>query len=156
MPKKSRLPRIIVYIVLSIVITMMSVRTGMAEEPVMRLYFLVPFSIETFTPVTMENIGIQFGREVWFMEDRPFIMELVTMLKSHPTKKEIAAKGIRLKVDLGPVRGMYFVDKEGTVLKRDSKTTFQLSVEELERLERKLESFIGVVDVKAYRGHQEK
>jgi hypothetical protein len=137
-----------------IVATLMPVSETIGEEPFMRLYFVVPFSIETYTPVTMENIGTEFGRTILLMEERGFTLELVTMLESHPTNKEILANGIRLKADLGDLGATYFVDKEGTVLKKGSGATFQLSADELARLEKQLEPLIGVVDVESYRRHK--
>jgi hypothetical protein len=111
-------------------------------------------SIETYTPVTMENIGTEFGRTILLMEEHGFTLELVTMLESHPANKEILANGIRLKADLGDLGATYFVDKEGTVLKKGTGATFQLSTDEFARLEKQLESLIGVVDVESYRRHK--
>ena len=141
-------------VALSIVITLMNVRESRGDEPIMRLYFLVPFAIETYTPVTMENIGTEFGHTIFFMEKHRFEQELVTVLESHPTKGQVFAKGIRLKAELGHLGSMYFVDKEGTVLKKDNGATFQLSGKELEWLEKQLESFVGVIDVNAYRKYK--
>lgn len=148
------LARVIACLTCTIVTCVMPVSETIGEEPFMRLYFVVPLSIETYTPVTMENIGIEFGRTILLMEEHGFTLELVTMLESHPTNKEILANGIRLKADLGDLGTTYFVDKEGTVLKKGTGATFLLSADEVARLEKQLESLIGVVDVESYRRHK--
>jgi len=132
----------------------MPVNQSVGDEPFLRLYFVIPFSIETFTPVTMENVGTEFGRTILMMEERGFTLELVTLLESHPIKKDILTNSIRLKADLGELGATYFVDKAGTVLKKDSGATFQLPADELARLEKQLESLIGVVDVESYRRYK--
>jgi len=137
-------------ILLSLVIFVGSVvaaRRAMADEPLLRLYF-VPFAIETYIPITTANIE-EHGNTIWFLEAHPFIPKLSAALKSRPTKRQILSNGIRLKADLGPSAGVFFVDRNGTVLNEQSGATFVLLPKELERLEKEIRYFIGVVDVKA-------
>lgn len=137
---------------LSIIINLINPKEVMADKALMRLYFVVPFSIETYLPITMENIEDQ-GYAIWFMEKHQFISELLNILKSHPTNtnKQIHPKGIRLKVDFGELEGVFFVDRNGVILQKDTNATFSLSENELEYLQKQLQYFIGVVDIKAFK-----
>jgi len=123
-------------------------RKTMAGEPILRLYFL-PFSIETYLPVTAANIE-EHGHAIWFMEEHPFISKLRSMLQAHPAKSEILSKGIRLKADFRIPKAVFLVDRNGTVQRKDSGATFRLEQREVDQLEQEIRYFFGIVDVKAF------
>ena len=77
-------------VLLSLVIFVGSVaaRRAMADEPLLRLYF-VPFA----------NIE-EHGYTIWFLEVHPFIPKLTATLKSRPTKRQILSNGIRLEKEI--------------------------------------------------------
>jgi hypothetical protein len=145
-----RIPVIILIIGLSILSVLMTSSGVRADKPLMRLFFVVPFSIETYVPITIQNIEEQ-GHTIWFMEEQPFISELLNMLKSRPTKRQILTKGVRLKADFGESGSVFFIDRNGSILQQNTGATFNLSAEQLEQLQRQLHYFIGVVDVKAFK-----
>ena len=143
-------PSIIFIVGLGILGVLMNSNSVRADKPLARLYFVVPFSIETFVPITMQNIE-EHGDTIWFMQEHPFVSELLNVLKSHPTKGQILSKGIRLKADFGESGGVFFVDRNGMVWQQDTGSTFSLSAEKVEQLQKQLQYFMGVVDIKALR-----
>ncbi len=123
-----------------------------AGGPIMKLDF-VPFSIETYIPITMENID-EGSYTLWFFERNQFVSEFLKDIKLHPSKRKIMPNLIRVKADFGPEEGIFYVDQNGTVLNPVTGSTFQLSKREMRKIERKVSDLIGVVDVKAARkGH---
>jgi hypothetical protein len=138
----------------------------MADEPRLRLYFLIPFAIETYIAVTADNIE-DHGYNIWFVgdhkfvpwllrllqsEDHKFVPWLLRLLQLRPKSPTIISKGIRLKADFGKTGGVFFIDRDGTVMQQQSGATFSLSAGELRELEKRLEDFPGVVDVRAFKG----
>lgn len=127
----------------------------MVSEPLLKLYFVIPFSIETYAPITMENIE-EDSRLLLFMQEHKFVSELERILQLHQTKRKILSDGIRLKAVFGKSKSVFFVDRNGIVLNQDSGTTFRLTAQELESLEKRLESFRGIIDVTAYQEYKKK
>ncbi len=123
----------------------------MTAEPIAKLYFVVPFSIETYIPITIESIEEGAAHHVVFMNPHSFVEKLPGVLQSHPTNKTLNLKGIRLKFKLYDSESVFWVDREGVVGREGSNTNYLLTGEELASLEQELKSFIGVVDVKAYK-----
>ena len=120
----------------------------MASEPLLKLYFVVPFSIETYLPITKDNIHEQ-GSSIWFLEKHAFVSKLRTTLQSRAAKRQVLPGHIRLKADFRQSPEVFFVDQKGTVLNEKTGATFALTAEQVSQLERELEGFKGVVDVKA-------
>jgi len=120
----------------------------MTSEPLLKLHFLVPFSIETYVPITKDNIDEQ-GAAIWFLEKHGFVPRLRTTLQSRAAKRQLLRGHIRLKADFGQSGEIFFVDQKGTVLNEKTGATFVLTAEQVSQLERELEGFKGVVDVKA-------
>lgn len=140
---------IILLVCLSIIGNLMNSSEAKINKPRMRLYYVIPFTIETYIPITKENVE-ENSYTIWFMEEHQFISELLTILKARPKKAEILLKGIRLKVDFGELGGVFFVDRNGIVLHEGTKATFSVSTDEIEQLEQRLQYFVGIVDIKAF------
>ena len=141
--------RIVLVLVVGILFLSESIIAGraMADEPQLRLNF-IPFAIETYVPITMANID-EHGHRIWFLERNPFIPKLLATLKKTPARGQILRDGLRLKADFGGAAGVYFVDRNGTVLHDGSGAAFVLTKEQMKRLEREIQDFVGVVDVNA-------
>ena len=121
--------------------------------PLMRIYFM-PFADQTAVPVTKENIEemgvyrIVLGRtrdRSPLEADPVLVTRLPPLLRAHPTVQKVREHFIRLKVDAGGTA--YYVDNKGTVLESTSGRTFQLTKEEMRRLEKDIVNLRGVVDV---------
>jgi len=120
-----------------------------SPEPEMRLYYIIPFDVETYVGITEHNIEEE-GRTVQFMFKNPFVQEVVRLLEAHPVTTSHLG-WIRVKADLRPRGDVYLVDRDGVVLKKGSNTTFRLTRDEIKDLEGKLRNLIGVVDMEAYK-----
>ncbi len=122
---------------------------GMPKEIPTRLHYVVPFSIETYIPITVENIEAD-SYEVWLMGNHKIVNKLTQALQLRPSRKTFHEKEIRLKADFGGSLGIFFLDKEGVVLRKRDGERFELASKELTDVEQLLHEMIGVVDVKAY------
>lgn len=122
---------------------------AMSKDLHATLHFVTPFSIETYVPTTMENIEHD-SYQVWIMKEHKAAKELLQALQLTPSRKVIHEKEIRLKADFGGSGGIFFLDKEGIILRRKDGLHFELSKKQLEYAERLLIDMVGVVDVKAY------
>lgn len=120
----------------------------------MRVYF-IPFTSETYIPITMANIESNSSYAIWFAKQtppsltarHPLIDRFERLLRSRPSAAKIATHFIRLKVVLPT--GTFYVDQGGTVLERGSGRTFQLSEEQMQQFEREIVYLDGVIDVTA-------
>ena len=131
-----------------LLVALLAPASSTAEAPPLKLSF-IPFEIETIVPITSENIGEQ-GRTFLFQGQHAFIPKLRAALLSRQAKGQILVKGIRLRADFGPATGVILVDRNGVVLEVTRNVTFQLPREAMRRIERDIEGFIGVVDLRAY------
>jgi hypothetical protein len=122
---------------------------GMPKEIPTKLHFVVPFSIETYMPMTMENIETD-SYEVWIAADHKIVNKLNQTLQLRPSRKTFHEKEIRLKADFGSSLSIFFLDKEGVVLRKLDGERFELTNKELEHVEQLLQEMIGVVDIKAH------
>lgn len=125
-----------------------SEKGALSSEPVMRLFFIVPFEIETYSGITEHNIEEE-GRAVWFMFSTPFIQELVSLLEANPSKMP-NLNWIRVKVELTQSGEIYLVDRDGAVMKKSSGTTFRMNPAQVKSLEKRLADLVGAVDLKAH------
>jgi hypothetical protein len=132
---------------------LMTAVASASDKPILRLYFVLPFDVETYIPITPDNIE-EHGRTIWFMQEHPLISELLSILQSHPSSRQLSRKATRLKADFG-TSGVFLIDRNGTILKQDTGATFRLLRKEMEQLEHRVLNFIGVVDVKAARSAKE-
>ncbi len=126
-----------------------SVVATTSKEPVMRLYYVMTFNVETYIGITEDNIQKQ-GHTVWFMWRNPFMQELVGILESHPAKAS-RLNWIRVKADLRPGGDVYLVDRDGLVLKKSTGTIFRLTSEQMRDLEKRLKNLVGVVEMEAHK-----
>jgi hypothetical protein len=122
---------------------------GMPKEMPTRLHYVVPFSIETYVPITVENIEAD-SYEVWLMDNHKIVKKLTQALQLRLSRKTFHEKEIRLKADFGGSLGIFFLDREGVVLRKLDGERFELTNKELEHIEQLLQEMIGVVDIKAY------
>lgn len=122
---------------------------AMSKDLHTTLHFVMPFSIETYIPITMESVEND-SYEVWIMKDHKAAKELIQALQLRPSHKAIHEKEIRFKADFGSSGGIFFLDKEGIVLRKNDGLHFELSEKQLEHVEHLLQDMIGVVDVRAY------
>lgn len=126
-----------------------------AERPIVisRLYF-IPFDVTTFVPVTQGNIEEAATFEINLIGPErnggphPFVMSLRAMIKARAAKAQLNDLAVRLKLVLE--NETYYVDAAGGVLEMSSKQTFRLPKTDLERIEKSIEGFSGVVDMKAF------
>jgi hypothetical protein len=118
-----------------------------------RLYF-IPFEVTTFVPVTPGNIEEAATFEINLVGPEgnggphPFVMSLRAMIKARAAKAQLNDLAVRLKLVLEDET--YYVDAAGGVLEMSSKRTFRLQRTELRRIEKSIEGFSGVVDMKAF------
>ncbi|MGH9429573.1 MAG: hypothetical protein ACRD2L_25085 [Terriglobia bacterium] len=119
----------------------------------MRLYFGT-FEVETFIPITKDNIeqathAISFVAREQFLGEHPFISQLRTLLESHPSPGKLATLAIRVKADFRPRGDIYYVDIDGVVQKESTGQMFLLTEEEKKDLEKRMNYFVGVIDLRA-------
>ena len=113
------------------------------KEPFSKLYF-IEFKVQTYFPVTMEDVEKQSGFIFYFYKKNPLLIEIREILGNRSTVKTIDNKCIRLKIIYSEEK--YFVDCNGVVLK-NGKTTFLLNDSEMKRLEKLILNLNGVVDI---------
>lgn len=124
-----------------------------ADKVLMKLYF-IPFEIQTYLPVTMEDIENKSSKRIWFSGDHAFCTWIQEALQSKRIDAKIDSNNIRLKVEIVDknnfVRSIYYVDSKGKVLK-DGKKTFLLSEAVMKKIAEDIRYFSGVVDINASR-----
>ena len=127
---------------------------GAERSPVIsRIYFL-PFDVTTFVPVTRRNIEEAATLEINLVGPEgnggphPFVKSLRAMIKVRASEAPLNDLAVRLKLVLEDET--YYVDAAGGVLEASSKRTFRLLKTELRHIEQSIESFSGVVDMKAF------
>jgi hypothetical protein len=125
--------------------------TNNKGRPSMKIYF-VPFEIETYVPITMNDIESKSKYEIWFYGEHAFCNKIQRLLESNKTNAKIDNKVIRLKVEIFKNEGIiaYYVDQEGVVVK-NKEETFYLSKDKLKTIEKEILYFSGVVDIKTSR-----
>jgi len=121
---------------------------AMSSEPVVRMYFIVPFGTETYVGIDEDNIE-EYGRSVLFMYERPFIHELINMLESRPISAP-HLNWIRVKMVLVKTGEVYLIDRDGLVRKKSNKALFRLIPEQVKQIEDQLARLVGVVDLEAF------
>ena len=118
-----------------------------------RLYF-IPFDTTTFVPVTPRNIEEAATFELSLIGPErdtgphPFIKSLRAMLRSRAVRTQLNDLAVRLKLVFEGET--YYVDAAGGVLESTSTRTFRLQNTELRHIEKSIESFSGVIDMKAF------
>lgn len=113
------------------------------------LHFVIPFSKETYVPITMENIESD-SHEVWMAKDHGVVTNLLQAFQSTRSRKPINEKAIRFKADFGTLGGTFYIDRYGIVLRKKDGARFELSEKQLLHLEQDLKGMVGIVDVKTY------
>lgn len=119
------------------------------EEPFLKLYF-VPFSIETYLPITRETL--EQSDPIVFMQEHKFISDLLTLLQSHPTGDKAKIEKFRhprLKAVFGKHGAVYFVGQAGTAIREQDGMLFKINKREMDMLEKQIEYFKGVADMNA-------
>lgn len=122
---------------------------AMSKEERVILHFVTPFSIETYIPITMGSIEND-AHKVWIMKEHGVVTDLLRTFQSTKTLKSINEKAIRLKADFGSREGIFFLDRNGIVLRKNDGQHFEMSEQQLMHAEHVLQELVGVVDVKAY------
>lgn len=141
--------RITAGLILAVILSLAVESDGMSKDMPAMLHFVVPFSIETYMPITMENIEAD-SSDVWIMKDHDAAKKLMQILQAKPSFKALHEKEIRLKANFGSSTGVFFLDKDGVVFRKDDGQHFELSGKELEQVEHLLEQMMGIVDIRAY------
>lgn len=141
----------IAYSLLAMVISMATMGNAMSKDLHATLHFVIPFSIETYVPITMDNIESD-SNEVWMAKDHGVVTDLLKAFQSTRSRKPINEKAMRFKADFGTLEGVFYVDRYGIVLRKKDGARFELSEKQLLHLEQNLQGMVGVVDVKAYDG----
>ena len=118
-------------------------------KTMMQIYF-IPFSIETYVPITINDIVDKSLYVIWFTKDHPLIPYFQRTLQMSPTKRKLDDRVIRMKVEFG--QNTFFVDKEGGVLNKESGKSYRLSKKQLDEIENKILYFSGAIDVNATKG----
>jgi len=127
---------------------------GAGRSPVIGRVYFIPFDVTTFVPVTMGNIEEAATFEISLVgpegnsEPHQFIKSLRAMIQARAAKAPLNDLAVRLKLVLAAET--YYIDAAGGVLEVSSKRTFLLQKTELRRIERSIEGFSGVVDMKAF------
>ena len=123
------------------------------NEVTMRIYF-IPFGTRFFVPVGIGDIEKRSHINLWFIrrgpilsEEHPFVQKLSQVLQSQRGTAEIDHQGIRLKVEFGT--DTFYADNAGAIRKQNTGEKFWLSLVQLDSLEKEIEYFAGVVDIKA-------
>jgi hypothetical protein len=80
--------------------------------------------------------------------DHLFIKQLHDLLERTSSEVEIDNHFIRLKVDFVQSQAVYHVDNKGAVKRHDGKL-FHLGQNEMDEIEKLIQSFAGVVDMRA-------
>lgn len=126
------------------------------HEPVLRLYFAIPFAIETFAPITEKSLEEE-GRSIWFMFPHKFVHDLKSLLEAHPIllKEEFYDGTLRVLAVIPDSGDRYLVNKRGVVLKKNTGELFELSRDDIIELEVRLNSLRGIVDVTVYDAYKQ-
>lgn len=115
----------------------------------MKVYFL-PFTIETYVPVTIDNIKTDSSNKIWFSYTHMFHKYMQEILEKNKGKTKINKLAIRMKVEFvnknNFIYAQYYVDRDGKVLKNNGET-FLLSQMMMREIEEKIAYFSGVVDI---------
>jgi len=141
--------KILVSALLAVIASMNVEGVAMSEDARAALYFVTPFSIETYMPITMDNIEDN-SHKVWIATDHRFVTEILQTFQLKPSRKVVDEKEIRFKADFGKLGGLLFFDKRGIVLRKTDGQHCELSGKQLEHIEHLLQEMVGVVDVRAY------
>jgi hypothetical protein len=136
-------------LVLFVSIGLIGEGTAMSREEHVTVHFITPFAIETYVPSTIESIAHE-SFEVWLTRDHKTVKELQRVLQLKQSLKQIHKKEIRLRADFGNAGGIFYLDREGIILRTTDGSHFELSQEQLAQVENLLDRMVGVVDVKAY------
>ncbi len=139
--------RIVLFSTVMFYMLLPGAKTAMTAEILMKIYF-IPFTIETYTPVTQNNIEEKSLHAIWFTQPNPFIGRLHSLLQSSPTQEKVDDRVIRLKVEFVKEREVFYVDQDGIGTK-DSKKYYKLSKKVQDEVEKAILYFSGVIDIKA-------
>lgn len=117
-------------------------------KPALKIYY-VPFRVETFVPITTEDIEAQSDLVIWIYDNDPLVSEIISLFKGEKPSKEIrdvpvGHLNIRLKIENLNDGTAYFVDKGG-ILQTNKGDRFLLSPSQIEKIEAKITSLRGVV-----------
>lgn len=118
------------------------------SSPSMKLSFL-EFKTIGYDIFTMEDIENVPAYKIQFYMEHVFVKDIQAFLERKKLEAQIDDKQIRLKVEIskGSDGTIYYVDRNGVVLK-DGNETFLLGEEDMQRLEKNIIYFHGVVDLR--------
>ena len=136
-------------LLLVIVASMATIGNAMSKDLHATLHFSVPFSIETYVPITMDNIESD-SHEVWMANEHGVLADLLRTFQSTRSRKPINEKAIRCKANFGSLGGIFYIDRNGIVLRKKDGAHFELSEKQVLHIEQILQGMVGIVDVKAY------
>ena len=108
--------------------------------------YLIPFRIETYVPVTMDDIEAKSHYAIAFMKSHRLVTDLRRWLTQNPSTRLIDNRVIRLKVQFESE--VFFVDQDGVVFLQTRGSHFLLSEEQRQKIETEVQQFSGVVDLK--------
>jgi hypothetical protein len=128
---------------------MATMGNAMSKDLYATLHFVVPFSIDTYVPITMDNIESD-SYEVWMANEHGVEADLLRAFQSTRSRKSINEKAIRCKMDFGSRGGVFYVDRHGIVLRKKDGDRFELSEKQMLHIEQLLQGMVGIIDVKAY------
>ena len=123
---------------------------GEGQIPSMKIYF-IPFKTETLEPVKMgKTIELESTTALWVYDNDKVAGDIKSILQRakeplEENKVEIRKNQIRLKVVFPKESLIYYVDKDGTVLKNKSLT--RMTDEQMEELELKIKNIGGILDL---------
>lgn len=120
------------------------VKSSDKARAIMKIYF-TPFAIQTYLPMTMDNIQENSIYKIWFVKNHKQ-KKLLNLLEARKADKTIDNKLIRLKIDFIESNTVFYVDQNGVVLK-DNQYSFIMTSTELKDLEDEILQFDGVIDI---------
>lgn len=141
--------RILIHSLIVIIINVIVEGKAMSKDEYVTLYFVTPFSMETYVPVTSENIEDD-SHKVWISKDHSVITDLLKAFQLTRTLKPINEKAIRIKANFDDLGGLFLIDRQGIVFRKKDGQRFEISEQELIDVESVLQKMIGIVDVKAH------
>ncbi len=118
---------------------------GIEEKTTMKIYY-VPFEVETFVPITMEDIESRSHLVLWIYDNEQLVAEILSLLQGEKTSKEINDAGIRLKIENVKDETVFSVDREGVGFTNKG-DRFLLTKAQVDKLQVKIMSLRGVVHV---------
>ena len=124
----------------------MGVAQRAEEKAIMEIYF-IPFGVQTFFPVTMNDIENRSHHSIQVYGNKEFARTVLKLISGEKTVQNINGEAIRMKVVYLKEGTVFYIDAQGIGVTNKG-ATFSLEKNRLAEIENKLLNLQNVVGIK--------